>query len=124
MNAREFGVRLTKLRESAGLSITQFAHGVGIDYMQIFRYEKGAGLPSLANAVRIARTLRITLDELVTGAEPELANQPVFQNTRLFDRMRELDQIPADRQEMALRILDTVITGHELEGLSDRLRRK
>lgn len=124
MNVREFGVRLTKLRERAGLSVTQLAHGVRIDYMQISRYEKGASLPSLANAVTIARFLRITLDELVTGAEPERANPPAFQNARLYDRMRELDQIPPARQEMALRILDTVITGHELEGLSDRLRRK
>lgn len=81
----------------------------------------GVSLPSLANAVSIARILRITLDELATGAEP--AGVPVFRNTRLLERMRELDQIPPDRQKMALRILDTVITGYELEGLSDRLRR-
>jgi transcriptional regulator with XRE-family HTH domain len=124
MNVREFGVRLTRFRERAGLSITQLAHGVGIDYMQISRYEKGASLPSLANAVSIARILRITLDELATGVDQKLADPPVFRNTALFDRMRGLDQIPPDRQEVALRILDTVITGHELEGLSDRLRRK
>jgi hypothetical protein len=37
--------------------------------------------------------------------------------------MRELDQLPADRQAMALRVLDTVIAGYELESLSERLRR-
>jgi hypothetical protein len=37
--------------------------------------------------------------------------------------MRELDRIPPDRQELALRVLDTVIAGHELESLGARLRR-
>ena len=47
----------------------------------------------------------------------------MFQNESLLERMRQLDQLPADRQAMALRVLDTVITGHELEALSERLRR-
>ena len=119
MNAREFGVRLTQYRERAKLSITQVANAVGIDYMQVSRYEKGVSLPSLANAVGIARLLRITVDQLVRDVEPV---EPVFQNQRLLDRMRELDRIPAERQEMALRVLDTVISGHELETLSERLR--
>jgi uncharacterized protein YerC len=37
--------------------------------------------------------------------------------------MRDLDRIPPERQELALRVLDTVITGHELESLAERLRR-
>lgn len=120
MNAREFGVRLTRYRERAKLSITQLANAVGIDYMQVSRYEKGVSLPSLANAYGIAKLLRISIDQLVTGAEPP--EPPVFRNARLLERMRELDRIPAERQEMALRVLDTVISGHELETLSERLR--
>lgn len=120
MERREFGVRLTRLRKRAGLTTTQLAQRTDIGYMQISRYEKGITFPSFDSAVRIARVLGITLDELARDIEPA---EPMFQNTRLLERMRELDRIPADRQEMALRILDTVITGHELEGLSARLRR-
>lgn len=120
MDRREVGVRLTRFRKKAGLSITELAQRTKIGYMQISRCEKGITFPSLRSAARIAIVLRITVDQLVRDVEPA---EPVFQNQRLLDRMRELDRIPADRQEMALRILDTVITGHELEGLSDRLRR-
>lgn len=121
MNIREFGVRLTRFRERRKLSITQLAHLIRVDYMQISRYEKGRGLPSLETAIRLAKVLQVTLDELATGegaAEP-----PVFSNERLFERMRQLDQIPADRQDVALRVLETVIAGHELQTLSDKLRR-
>jgi transcriptional regulator with XRE-family HTH domain len=124
MNTREFGVRLTRFRERLKLSITQFASLSGVDYMQISRYEKGQGLPSFETAIRLAKVLQISLDELATGSGPaEPPEPPVFRNTLLFNRMRELDQIPADRQEMALRVLDTVIAGHELQTLSDKLRR-
>lgn len=88
--------------------------------MQVSRYEKGQSLPSLETAVRLAKVLEVSLDEL-TGNEP--STPPAFTNTRLFDRMRDLDRLPPDRQELAMRVLDTVITGHELEGLAQRLRR-
>ena len=47
-----------------------------------------------------------------------------FRNATLFERMRRLDAIPAERQELALRVLDTVIAGQELEELGSRLLRR
>jgi transcriptional regulator with XRE-family HTH domain len=124
MNIREFGVRITRFREGLKLSITQLASLSGVDYMQISRYEKGQGLPSLETAIRLAKVLQVSLDELATGSGPaEPPEPPVFSNQLLFERMLQLDQIPADRQEMALRVLETVIAGHELQALSDKLRR-
>lgn len=120
MNNREFGVRLTQFRERRRLSITQLANMLQVDYMQVSRYEKGQSLPKLDTAVRLAEALQVSLDELATGTGPDEGE--AFQNLRLLERMRQLDQIPADRQEIALRVLDTVIAGHELETLSKRLR--
>jgi putative transcriptional regulator len=121
MDPREFGVRLTQYRRRLRLSITELARQSGVDYMQVSRYEKGETLPSLPTAIRLARVLQVSLDELFTGSNPPQA--PMFQNESLLARMRQLDQLPPDRQAMALRVLDTVITGHELEALSERLRR-
>ncbi len=124
MNSREFGVRLTQSRERLKLTITQLAGLIGVDYMQISRYEKGQGLPSLETAIRLAKTLHVTLDELVTGTAPtDPPPPPVFKNTLLLDRMRQLDQIPPAQQDLALRVLDTVIAGHELQTLGEKLRR-
>ena len=122
MQMRDFGVRLTRLRERLELSITQLAGLLGVDYMQVSRYEKGQSLPSLDTAVRLAQVLKVSLDELVTGsnaAEPP----PGFKNARLLECMRQLDAIPPERQELALRVLDTVIAGQALEDLGNRLRR-
>jgi transcriptional regulator with XRE-family HTH domain len=121
MDARELGARLMQYRKRRRLSITELAAQSFVDYMQISRYEKGQTVPSLATAIELARVLQVSLDELFAGNSPPQA--PMFQNESLLERMRQLDQLPADRQAMALRVLDTVITGHELEALSERLRR-
>ena len=122
MELREFGVRLTQYRKRVRLSTADLARHAGVDYMQIARYEKGATAPSLDSAIRLAIVLDVSLDELVRGTEPP--KPLVFKNQKLFECMRQLDEIPADRQEMALRVLETVIAGYHLEDLSNRLRRK
>jgi transcriptional regulator with XRE-family HTH domain len=123
MNNREFGVRLSQLRERVHLSMTQLAALIGVDYMQVSRYEKGQTLPSLETAVRLARALEVSLDLLVNGGEAPSALAAPLTNPRLRERMRQLEAIPAERQELVLRVLDTVIAGHELEDLGRRLSR-
>ena len=101
MNMREFGVRLTRAREQRKLTISELARLMGVDYMQISRYEKGQSLPSLDTAVRLARVLKVSLDQLATGSEPpDPPPPPVFKNATLLERMRRLDAIPAERQEL------------------------
>jgi transcriptional regulator with XRE-family HTH domain len=122
MKAREFGIRVTRFRERQQLSITQLASRLGVDYMQVSRYEKGQSLPSLDTAVRLAGALEVSLDELVAETEPSSEPpEPLFRNKRLLERMRGLESLPPERQELALRVLDTVIAGHELESLAQRL---
>ena len=109
MKLREFGVRLTQYRERLKMSITQLANKAGVDYMQVSRYEKGESGPTLETAVRLAAALQVSLDELATGSEPP--DSLAFKNVQLLERMRALDQLPPDRQELALRVLDAVIAG-------------
>lgn len=127
MDMREFGARLVMLRKRLNLTTTQLAAHAGVDYMTISRWEKGQSLPSLERAIILARALRVSLDLLTTGTEPgpppTPPPPPVFQNQELLQRMHQLDELPRDRQEVALRVLDTVITGHALEDLATRLRR-
>lgn len=117
-----FGARLTQYRERMRISMTQLANGAGIDYMQVYRYEKGQSAPSLETAIRMAKVLNVSLDELATGTGPP---DPLpFKNLELFERMRELDRIPPERQELALRVLETVIAGHELDSFGSKLLRR
>ena len=64
--------------------------------------------------------LEVSLDVLAGGNEmPGLP--PAFRNKALLERMWELNALPAERQELALRVLEAVMAG-ELDGLVRRLR--
>ncbi|HEV2718495.1 MAG TPA: helix-turn-helix transcriptional regulator [Thermoanaerobaculia bacterium] len=118
---REFGPRLKRLREARDLSLAELARLLGIDYMQVYRYEKGLNLPAVETAVRLAQILQVSTDELLTGSER--SSPPKIKSVRLFERMRMLDELPKDKQELALQILDGVIAQHEMQSLTERLRR-
>jgi transcriptional regulator with XRE-family HTH domain len=123
MNARQFGRRLAGYREQRRLSTTALARQIGIDYMQIYRYEKGESLPSLETATRLARVFQISLDVLATGQEAPAppAPPPLIRHARLLEQIRTLDALPQERQELASRILEAVIAG-ELDAVARRVR--
>lgn len=119
---REFGPRLKRLREERELSLAELARLLGIDYMQVYRYEKGLNLPAVETAIRLAQILQVSIDELLTGKER--STPPKIKSVRLFERVRVLDQLPKDKQELALQILDTVIAQHELESIGERFAQR
>ena len=120
MNIREFGVRLTQFRERLKLSITQLASLSGVDYMQISRYEKGQGLPSLETAIRLAKVLQVSLDELATGSgPPNRPSRPCSRTSSSSTACASSTRSPPTARIVALRVLETVIAGHELQTLSD-----
>ncbi len=95
-----------------------------VDIMQVYRYEKGENLPSVETAVRLARILHVSVDELLTGEKSGTltAAQPL-KSVKLLEKFRALERLPKDEQEVALQILDGVIAKYELEHLADRMRR-
>ena len=121
MDMRDFGIRLRRAREERRLSMTQLAGLIGIDYMQIYRYERGQSQPSFGTASRLAKVLQVSLDVLASGSEIPAPPPPPIRNAAIVERARELDQQPPERQELALRMLDAVLAG-ELDGLARRLR--
>ena len=115
-----FGPRLYHARKQMHLSAPQFAELIDVDPMMVYRYEKGESMPSFATAIRIANLFQISLDELANGREvPE--RPPSFRNQGLLERMRALDELPPERQELAARMLDAVMAG-ELDAIVRRLR--
>src|SRR5688500_7555182 len=110
MTPREFGLRLTGYRNQRKISMAELARQIGIDYMQIHRYEKGESRPSLETASRLARVFQIPLDVLATGSEAP-APPPPIRHARLLEQMRALDTQPQERQDLASRLLDAVLAG-------------
>lgn len=118
---KEFGPRLRELREARELSQRELASLLGIDYMQVYRYEKGVNVPSADSIVKLAQILRVTTDELLTGRETAV-EAPDIRNPKLLDRLQTIDHLPKEKQEVALQMLDAIISQHEMESFADRVR--
>ena len=118
----DFGPRLRQLREARNLSQREAADLLAIDYMQVSRYEKGVNLPSVEMAIKLARILQVTTDELLTG-DRSAPEPPKIRSPKLFDRFQTIDALPKEKQEVAVQLLDAIISQHELESFTERVRR-
>ena len=58
------GERLQQLRHDAGLSQSELANAAGVPVASLKNWEQGRRLPQFDAAWRLAKALRITLDEL------------------------------------------------------------
>src|ERR1700724_1625671 len=76
---REIETSLGKLRQKRGLSAIRLAAIVGVSRQTIYAMEAGTYVPNTAVALRLARALETTVEELFTliddGQEPDLRSE-------------------------------------------------
>ena len=64
---KDIGVKLRKARNQAGMTCRELGARANVNGSTIFAYECGRVLPSLPVAVRLAKVLGISMDELTEG---------------------------------------------------------
>jgi|AGTN01.2.fsa_nt_gi Predicted transcriptional regulators len=64
-------LRVNELRKNKGLTQKQLADHLGIDQTAISNWERGKGLPDLANLVKLANFFDISLDYLMGRDQAE-----------------------------------------------------
>ena len=63
---KKLGSTIKKLRESKGLTTREFAHRADIAYSQVWKIESGQVDPSISTLLAIARTLDVTVNDLIS----------------------------------------------------------
>ncbi len=110
---KDFGKRLKTLRKQKGWTQKELANKIDIRFPQLNKYECGMHIPPIEVLVRLGATLNITLDYLVTG---DVAQIKPLHNTRLMERVKELEQFGNDDQEAIIRMIDAMIVKRRVEG--------
>lgn len=64
------GTRLRSLRQERGWNQTELGQRADLAQSEVSRYESGAATPNLANLLRLARALDVSLDVLVGREQP------------------------------------------------------
>jgi len=74
--SQNIGRRIKACRLRIGMTQEQFAKSIGVSDGAISSYELGDTLPSIKNAIQIARLSGVTLDWLFTGSEMDTQDEP------------------------------------------------
>jgi transcriptional regulator with XRE-family HTH domain len=123
MLAKTFGSRLRKIREERFLSQRQLAEGVGIETVQISRYERGIALPGADTLLDLATFLRIGAGELLAGEEASNSTEPPIHDISLLERFRDLEKLDRKDRQMIIDLIDAVIASRQIEQVTARRRR-
>lgn len=89
--------------------------------MQISRYERGIALPATDALVKIADTLRISVDALLRG-KPNTDPEPPMKNVLLLERLGRIDQLDRHHQEIMVELIDAVIAKHQITAFVESSR--
>jgi transcriptional regulator with XRE-family HTH domain len=116
---KDFGARLKRLREARNLSRIELARLLDCENAQVYRYEKNENVPSAEMILKLSNILHVSCDELLKGKDH---SEPTIRSPKLFDRFRRLDDLPKERQEAAMTVLDAIITQHEFEAIAGQFR--
>jgi transcriptional regulator with XRE-family HTH domain len=104
---KAFGARLKGLRKQKNCAQKELAALVGIRFQQLNKYESGLNIPPAEMLVKLADTLGVTVDLLLTGNPVEdspLASSRLLRNFKVIDAM-----IAKGRMTSALTPVDAAV---------------
>lgn len=112
--ALTFGRMLKELRRRRGLSQKELAEEIGVHYLQISKYETGSYFPTVGKVIEIAKALQVGVDQLFGEIVPDESH---VNNLRLLRRFRDLESLPKDDQDVAVKLIDALIAKSKIRKL-------
>jgi len=117
-NTSTLGDRLKRLRTERNWSQAQLAHQLDIHQKQISGYERGIHIPQTELLIRIAETFSVSLDYLAYDNRTD-TNTTGIADRELLEKLRALDELPDTDRNIVKNILDTYITKHRIQQLTE-----
>jgi transcriptional regulator with XRE-family HTH domain len=98
-----FPARLIQLRKTLGFTQQELAAAAELHVNQIRRYEAGTAQPTLEALIRLAKVLRVSLDDLVFGE----GERGPSDDLRL--QFEAVSQFPEEERKIVKALLDGMI---------------
>jgi transcriptional regulator with XRE-family HTH domain len=109
---KAFGKRVKELRKQHGWTQKDLAAKVDVRFSVLNKYESGIHVPPVDKLIELAEIFGTSVDYLLTGNELE---ETPLHNHRLLGRFKELQQLRAEDQETAIKLLDAMIIQRKLQ---------
>jgi transcriptional regulator with XRE-family HTH domain len=98
--------RLRALREAAGLSVRELARQIGEQHTNVLYWETSGNLPRSNVLVPMAKTLGVTVEELLGQPKPSRVTSPGGRARQLFEAV---SRMPRRQQDKVLDILEPFV---------------
>lgn len=102
-----FGERLAQLRKAQGLTQVQLADLLAVSQQAVTAYESGQRRVPISTLPLLARTLNITIEELI-GVPPKRTSKrgPA---PKLQQQLEQLSRLPKDKQRLVSQVIESVL---------------
>lgn len=105
---KDVGARLRRLREARDFSQVKLAMRLGVTQSNVSEMERGIRTVTSNLAVKLAKELRVSIDEILIGSNGSGEKTPL-RSLKLLRRVQRIEALPEPRQRVVLRVLDALI---------------
>lgn len=109
---RAFGTRVKELRKTRDWSQKQLATQLDIRFQLLNKYEGGQHIPPVETLIKLANTLKTTVDYLLTG-DPQQEFPKV--DSTLFRRFQILERFSVEDKQTVITVIDALIAKQQVE---------
>lgn len=109
-----FGKNLSRFRKEKGLTQEGLVRKSGVAISQIRRYEADKSSPTLEVITRLAKTLGISIDELVFDKDKGIAASRLM-DRELLEQFEMISVLEEGEKQAVKKILEGVIVKHQVE---------
>jgi transcriptional regulator with XRE-family HTH domain len=105
------GENIKYFRIAKGISQAELGSKIGRTQQVVFSYECGQAMPSLPILLKTAKTLDVTVDELVR--EPTQDDKArIARNPRLLNKLRLVERMPPQAQKSIISMIEELARAH------------
>jgi len=109
---QQFGRRIAERRKALGLTQTDLAQQLGVAQQTMAHYEGGSARIAVAMLPIIARTLSISIEELIGGtAQTRSKRGPA---SKLQQQFEQASRLPRAKQQFLSNMIATVIKAEDI----------
>jgi len=116
---KAFALRLKEIRQQRKISQTELGEAAQVNFSQVSRYERGAVHPTADVIVRLAQALRVSVGDLFDGgSNAELPQERYPTDPDLIGKLREIQELPTEDQDVVKKLLDAFLMRKRLKDLA------
>jgi transcriptional regulator with XRE-family HTH domain len=108
------GGRIKDMRKQRHWTQKDLATKLEVSVSILNKYEGGANTPPLQVLLKLSALFGTSLDYLVAGVVDE---KSAFRSKRLADRVRDIEALAIDQQEMLIGLIDAVVTKNRIQAI-------